>query len=202
VRGGAHAVAAEPAESSRAVKTVAVLLAIAAIAYHFRHEIRDLIGDILFESVRRQLPVSSAPPPPVTAIAQAASESPSAELETEVYELPGESEASRFEQISPPQPAQGGAGIQQLLDEGRIRQATGADLSRWDLASGSGPTLLYHGRIDPHSGGRYVFRTYVVLREMRYPEGLHGGYAVNFLVPSSAPMPQGDPGHSLVLEVP
>lgn len=106
---------------------------------------------------------------------------------------------------NPPVPAAGDQGLAQLLNEGRIRRATPQDIDTWLAATGGGrqERAQYHViRADPTSSGTYLFRTYVVLRSMRYPEGLYGAHAATFILMRNVPPPAGDPGHSRLLAMP
>jgi hypothetical protein len=103
----------------------------------------------------------------------------------------------------PPRPVVGDVGIDQLLRDGSIRRAMPRDVDLWIAATGSADRSALHlDIVDYRSGGRYVFRTYVVQREMTYPDGLYGAHSVTFIVPRGVPLPYGDPGHSRVLETP
>lgn len=246
----------EPAELSRATRTIATLLAIAALVYAFRDETDFLLREILFDSGSRQRTTGTTLPPPVTRVPPAPTEAaeaenpesatagpgmhgdeteaPSEELETRVYDLPVTAPQARPDYVPPstrgadgvpaytqysypqatktdewaadvappPKPAAREAGIDQLRREGRIRPATREDVDRWVRATGADPSALHLDSMDRQSGGRFVFRTYVVLREMTFPEGLHGAHSVTFIVPRGVPRPYGDPGHSRVLEMP
>jgi uncharacterized membrane protein len=103
---------------------------------------------------------------------------------------------------APPPPPLADAGIYQLLSEGRIRRATKEDVAAWSAASGIKPSsIIGLEHEDPFNGG-FVFRTYVVKREMTFPPAMYGAHSANFIVPRSVPRPYGDPGHSRVLEYP
>ena len=102
----------------------------------------------------------------------------------------------------PPTPASGAEGIDQLLRQGRLRRATARDVQAWLVATGNTERSSRYLNMDSASGGYYVYRTYVVVREMTFPPRLGGANAVTFIVPRNVPRPFGDPGHSTVLEIP
>jgi hypothetical protein len=102
----------------------------------------------------------------------------------------------------PPVPASGDKGIEQLLSEGRIRKATPSDMERWLAASNIDRNNSPSMTIDYKSGNQYLFRTYVVTREMTFPEGLYGAHSATFIVPREVPRPSGNAGHSRILEMP
>jgi hypothetical protein len=72
----------------------------------------------------------------------------------------------------------------------------------WLAATGNTERSSRYLNMDNASGGYYVYRTYVVVREMTYPPKLGGANAVTFIVPRNVPRPFGAPGHSTVLEIP
>lgn len=90
--------------------------------------------------------------------------------------------------------------MSQLLREGRIRRATVRDMEAWRAATGDRRSDSLH--LDYSSGNQFLFRTYVVVREMTYPAGLYGAHSVTFMVPKHVVRPYGNPGHSRVLEMP
>lgn len=101
---------------------------------------------------------------------------------------------------APPAPAEGEAGLDQLLREGRLRKATPRDIDAW--ASATGSKRRGSDYADPRSGGQFAYRTYVVLGEMTFPARLTGAHSATFIVPRGVPRPYGDPGHSTLLEMP
>jgi hypothetical protein len=104
---------------------------------------------------------------------------------------------------APPAPAEGEAGLDQLLREGRIRRATREDVAAWTAATGvKANSVTGLDYPDPRSGGQFMFRAYVVKRAMTYPAGLYGAHSATFIVPRNVPRPYGNPGHSRVLEYP
>ncbi|MCE7902677.1 MAG: DUF2339 domain-containing protein [Gammaproteobacteria bacterium PRO9] len=104
--------------------------------------------------------------------------------------------------MPPPPLASQEAGIDQLVRQGVLRRATPRDVDAWIAATGSKDRESLHLDIlDPFTGNRYVMRTYVVTREMTFPEGLYGAHSATFIVPRNVPRPYGDPGHSTILEM-
>lgn len=94
-------------------------------------------------------------------------------------------------------------GLDQLLRESRIRRATPRDVDAWVAATGRKDRSALHLNLtDPAAGDQYIFRTYVVLRKMTFPDGLYGAHSATFIVPRNVPRPYGNPGHSRVLETP
>ncbi len=92
--------------------------------------------------------------------------------------------------------------VDQLLRLGVLRRATPRDVEAWIAASGvTDRESLHLDMLDPSTGNQYVFRTYVVTREMTFPEGLYGANSATFIVPRNVPRPYGNPGHSTVLEM-
>ncbi|MEZ5566646.1 MAG: DUF2339 domain-containing protein [Gammaproteobacteria bacterium] len=106
------------------------------------------------------------------------------------------------EAVAPPATARPQeAGIDLLLRQGVLRRATPRDVDTWVAATGSKDRKsLGLDRLDPSSGNRYLFATYVVTREMTFPEGLYGANSATFIVPRNVPRPYGNPGHSRVLD--
>jgi len=77
------------------------------------------------------------------------------------------------------------AGIARLVEDGSLKPI-GSSLVVSTKSSGPGVEI----RSEPAA--------YLITRQIRFPAGLYGGYAVNFLLPRSVPVPEGDPGHSHV----
>lgn len=93
----------------------------------------------------------------------------------------------------PTAPPPGDRGLQQLVQQGKLRPATVADYNRWvakdkPLGSSSAPS------------GTYLRRTYLVTGPMTFPAGLHGAHMATFILLPGVPFPHGDPGHSQVLQ--
>jgi uncharacterized membrane protein len=101
-------------------------------------------------------------------------------------------------------PLTGEAGLEQLMREGKLRPARRDDMLAWEemrrLTSGQ-PPLNIVDRQPPHEAGRILRNTYVVLSPMRFPAGLYGAHSATFIVPRGIPLPEGDPGHSRVLDI-
>jgi uncharacterized membrane protein len=100
----------------------------------------------------------------------------------------------------PRSPGPGDAGLDRLLREGSIRRATARDLQDWARSQPPGAPVESYLHMDPRSGNQYIWRGYVVLREMTYPSELYGAHRAIFIVPRGVPRPYGDAGHSSVLE--
>jgi hypothetical protein len=101
----------------------------------------------------------------------------------------GTSEEARV--ASPTLP--GDRGINQLLRQGKIKAATLSEYKRY----------VKHGESRlPSSapGGTYLWRTYLVKGPMTFPSGLHGAHRATFILMPGVPYPEGDPGHSAVIE--
>lgn len=93
----------------------------------------------------------------------------------------------------PTAPPPGDRGLQQLVRQGKLRPATVADYTRWvakdkSLGSSSAPS------------GTYMRRTYLITGPMTFPAGLHGAHMATFILLPGVPFPQGDPGHSQVIQ--
>lgn len=98
-------------------------------------------------------------------------------------------------------PLAGEAGIQQLLSEGALRQATMGDLQRWQqmqkAASGEKlPPVANPPGADATRAGQLLHKGYVILEKIRIPAGLYGGHSVTFFLPQGVPYPDGKLGHS------
>jgi hypothetical protein len=93
---------------------------------------------------------------------------------------------------------EGQAGLVEAMRNGSIRPASSSDLARWKqrhaMASGRPPGT----RFDEHTARMSV---YLIQRDFRIPDGLSGAGAVVFILAPTAPFPQGDPGHSPLLDL-
>ena len=49
-------------------------------------------------------------------------------------------------------------------------------------------------------GGTYMRRTNLVTEPMTIPSGLHGAHAATFILMPGVPYPEGDPGHSQIIQ--
>ena len=101
--------------------------------------------------------------------------------------------------------AAGQAGIEQLLRDGSLRRATPEDQVAWRQAWAKARNLP---QIDvagspPGTGsiGWRAERTYVVLKPMTFPAGLFGAHMVTFIIAPGVVRPEGNPGHSQVLDM-
>jgi uncharacterized protein YecT (DUF1311 family) len=89
----------------------------------------------------------------------------------------------------------GQQGLDLLVEQGKIRPATQADIDAW-VAKASEP----YKRLNPDLKvpvRMRVGRTYVVLQPIELPNGLHGGHARSFIIPAGVPQPSGSAGHSM-----
>jgi len=89
-----------------------------------------------------------------------------------------------------PETYPGEAGLIQLERAGAIRPATQAD----NDAFSEGVSKPYRSRLSPDFRMGTGF-SYVVLRDVMLPAGLHGGHLKNILVASGVPAPRGGVGH-------
>lgn len=104
---------------------------------------------------------------------------------------------------APPSPGEGDKGIDTLLRQGRIIQATQRDLDEYMSRIRGEPGATQ--RLS--EGNRMVLtqplrRVYVARREFTMPSGLYGAHLITVIVPRGVPRPFGDPGHSAILEYP
>jgi len=96
-------------------------------------------------------------------------------------------------------PPVGRAGLDEALRKGVLRLTTDYDWQVW-----SGAVARDAGRHDlpPAWGSSSLepghFSAYVVVKPFTFPSGLVGADAVTFFVPEGVPVPDGDPGHSMV----
>jgi hypothetical protein len=91
----------------------------------------------------------------------------------------------------------GRAGLDEALRKGVLRLTSDYDWQAWsgavtrDAARHDLPPVS--SSIEPTH-----FSAYVVVRPFTFPTGLHGADAATFFVPEGVPLPDGDPGHSMV----
>lgn len=88
----------------------------------------------------------------------------------------------------------GQKGLDRLVEMGKLRRATRADVDAW-IEAASAP----YRRFDPAlkvDGPYDIGRTYVVLGPMEMPGGLYGAHSAAFLIPAGVPLPSGHAGHS------
>ncbi len=93
----------------------------------------------------------------------------------------------------------GQRGLESLLEAGKIRFATQADIDAW-VEKASAPFK----KLDPDLKVRHRMKigdTYVVLAPIEYPLGLFGPHAVTFLIAGGVPPPTGSPGHSMIYDM-
>jgi len=103
-------------------------------------------------------------------------------------------------------PLAGEAGLEQLVREGKLRPARRDDMRAWEDAksrSSSQPQASYRGRQSStgEAGSTVLRGAFVVLGPMRFPAGLYGAHSATFIVQKGAPIPEGNPGHSSVLDM-
>ncbi len=102
-------------------------------------------------------------------------------------------------------PLAGEAGLEQLVREGKLRPARRDDMLAWAGAqrrASDQPPINITGGQPPNEARTTIIRgAYVVLAPMRFPAGLHGAHSATFIVMHGVPRPEGDPGHSSVLDM-
>lgn len=96
--------------------------------------------------------------------------------------------------VDPARPPAGAKGLDQLVKEGKLRQATQADIDAWvEKASEKykrfNPELRVDAPMRPDT-------TYVVLKELTLPDGLYGGHSRSFILGDAIPFPAGPPAHN------
>lgn len=103
----------------------------------------------------------------------------------------------------------GQAGLTYGINTGLIRPANQRDFQEWENAEQALlDTLVDHNgnkiNIEPRSS-RFTFssgkNTFVVLKKYTYPGGLYGAHSVTFIIPKGVPIPDGNPGHSTILDM-
>lgn len=103
-------------------------------------------------------------------------------------------------------------GIQQAVALGLMRVATERDVEKYleayeAFAAPRGSTLalppIYGGQPPPNSTQRVLRGNtgYVILKNMRMPDGMGGAHAVTFILPPGVPYPKGTLGHSILLNM-
>jgi hypothetical protein len=101
-------------------------------------------------------------------------------------------------------PIAGLAGIEDAIRKGLIRRATSADAKAWvdTVTQNSPPRDIppIAGKGIPEPPMFSIYNTYVILKKFTYPAGLYGGNSVRFVIPKGVPNPEGNPGHSDVLD--
>lgn len=111
--------------------------------------------------------------------------------------------------IDPTAPLAGQAGMDEAIAKGLLRQATKADAEAWIDAQVALMTAASDPDIPPVAGEEnQTYRPplpgigagYVVLDDdFVYPAGLYGANSVTFFIPEGVAVPEGNPGHSAVL---
>lgn len=103
-------------------------------------------------------------------------------------------------------------GVQQAVSLGLLRVATERDVEKYleayeTFAAPRGSTFalppIYGGQ-KPLNSTQKVLRGntgYIILRNMRLPEGMGGAHAVTFILPPGVPYPKGQLGHSILLNM-
>ncbi|MDR0673714.1 MAG: hypothetical protein LBF93_08695 [Zoogloeaceae bacterium] len=101
-------------------------------------------------------------------------------------------------------PIAGPAGLEDAVRKGLLRKATAADAKTWaeaiqDLSRQCDiPPVAGVGASRPRLPS--LHNAYVVLKPFAYPAGLYGGNSATFIIPKGALKPEGNPGHSRVLD--
>ena len=102
-------------------------------------------------------------------------------------------------------PLSGEAGLEQLMREGKLRLGRSDDMRAWEetkrRASGQPAINVVGSRPANESGSTSLRNTYVVLAPTRFPAGLYGAHSATFIVLRGVPVPEGNPGHSAVLDM-
>jgi hypothetical protein len=103
----------------------------------------------------------------------------------------------------PPSPGDSDQGVDTLLRQGRIVQATRKDLDEYLSTVRGDPEATTRLR----QGNRMtltqpLWRTYLARREFTLPTGLYGAHMITVIVPPGVTRPYGNPGHSQILEYP
>jgi hypothetical protein len=94
----------------------------------------------------------------------------------------------------PGEPPAGDKGLEQLVKDGLLRPATDADIEAW-VAKASEK----YARFNPELRVGHHMRvgdTYVVLKELKLPDGLYGAHSRSFIVPDGTPFPGGPKCHN------
>lgn len=103
-------------------------------------------------------------------------------------------------------PLAGKLGLDEAIKLGVLRMATNEDAQTWAskvLENSPPPDISSDSIIVPTnevSQKISLKNAYVVIGKFIYPAGLFGSDAVNFLIPKGVPKPQGNPGHSKIVD--
>ncbi|MCB1470277.1 MAG: hypothetical protein KDK08_24725 [Rhizobiaceae bacterium] len=101
------------------------------------------------------------------------------------------------------------AGLAQLVESGVLRivgYTTSLSVRPKDGEGGSTQIVMGGGadRIILSDGSKPILRKvpgeYLIVKKMTFPAGLSGAHAAKFVLAPGVPKPQGDPGHSCVIE--
>ena len=96
----------------------------------------------------------------------------------------------------------GTAGLRALVTAGAMRPARRFEYTRWIqnwLARQDVPPIE-DPMTDALSPNTELASTFVVNRALKLPARLQGGHSATFIVPAGVPVPDGDPGHSVILD--
>jgi hypothetical protein len=93
----------------------------------------------------------------------------------------------------------GKRGLQRLKQEGKIREATAAEVDRWVAGAARMNGRTPEAQRKAVGSWAFADHTYIVLAATELPPNLYGGNSRQFLVPTGVPVPSGDPGHSTIL---
>lgn len=88
--------------------------------------------------------------------------------------------------------AEGRFGFARLLKSGAIRRATASDIARLQRVLTKRSATGHLAGVSAGLSGP----TYVVIRPIRVPDGMYGGYSVNFLVARGVPWPVDNGSHN------
>jgi len=103
----------------------------------------------------------------------------------------------------PDAPLAGEAGLREAVAKGLMREAYESDMRAWQSAYDAArlrDTPPVSGASPSRASGGSPYNTYVVVRPMRVPAGLHGAHSATFIVPRGVQRPTGDLGHSRILD--
>ena len=93
-------------------------------------------------------------------------------------------------------PLAGLAGLDELVKQGKMRLAKAEDYSNGVKSNFSAE--IFSSPLPPRLNH---LRGYVVLAKMKYPTDLYGANSTTFIVPKGVPVPEGNPGHSRVIDL-
>jgi hypothetical protein len=130
--------------------------------------------------------------------------------DTQELEPPQSAEEAAKEAAEEAADAAAGEAADEALDaalrKGLLRRANLGDKKQWlaEMARvapsrGLPPDAEQMSSLDANSSGT-LEGAYVVLRPMKFPDGLYGAHSAVFFVPKGTERPRGDPGHSAVYD--